>query len=250
MSPRSHKEQMIIALRELGPAPVSFAVLAQQMGGKWTSESVERKAREYDGDTGSPIDVVRRGVIYRGTENQADPTLYRHVIQGIERLWSSNSVLAKGHLTARAGARNVGDWAHPDAVIRVTPRGPTPRVRLHSVEIEQSGGFGMPSVYQAFEQGRGADESWVFFTGGARKGIELARILHAAKDVGIGLTWVPKPSQPSKWRVLVPAVRRRNVRELDRTGFTKRTGITWTPDPFPTATAASVASPLDMGPLA
>ena len=69
---------------------------------------------------------------------------------------------AKPYFTSRAPSGSPsGIWQNPDLVVAVRRReGSDPREHFHAIEVEQANGFDIRSVYQAHEQGRGADFAW------------------------------------------------------------------------------------------
>jgi len=226
MPPRSRKDQMIIALDSIGPAKASYEALLDKLGGKWTMELVVAQARKFSDDVAIPIDVVHGGVLHRGRETLTDPPLYREVANSIERTWKTKSKTPRAFPVGRAASKIYGLWAHPDAVIRVERTTAARDTLWHSLEIEQSNGFNLQSIYQAYEQGRGADYSWVFFTGVKPVGVPFERLLRVAKECGVGLVNMPKPTQPSGWDYMLQAKIREKVSVKDRNDFLERSGLT------------------------
>ena len=95
------------------------------------------------------------GLQYYGTERCKDPGLYKQLRQGIKRSWTTSARIPRVdevYITCRPVSRGDGEWTTPDLVISSTRRG---RSELHAVEAEQPAGFGVRSVYQAYEQARG-----------------------------------------------------------------------------------------------
>ena len=225
MPPRSRKDQMIIALNRIGPAKASYEALLGELGEKWTLELVKTQARKFSDDMAIPIDMVHGGVIYGANERQSDPPLYREVKNSIERTWKTSSKIPKAEQLRRPNSKVYGLWVHPDAVIRVDRTTVTRDTRWHSLEIEQADGFNLPSVYQAYEQGRGADYSWVFFAGVKPAGVKFERIRRVAKECGVGLVNMPKPTQPSGWEYMLQAKLRENISVKDRNDFFDRSGL-------------------------
>ena len=117
-------------------------------------------------------------------------------------------------------------WGHPDAVIRVDRTTVTRDTRRHSLEIEQADGLNLPSIYQPYEQGRGAVYSWVFFAGVKPTGVPFERLLWVAKECGVGLVNMPKPTQPSGWDYILQAKIREKVSVKERNDFLERSGLT------------------------
>ena len=96
--------------------------------------------------------------------------------------------------------------------------------QFHAVEVERHAGFDIRSVYQAYEQGRGAHFSWVFFAGPMKPEDEWARIKVAAKDRGVGLVHTPRPSAPAGWKTLLRA-KLATPKPADLNGFRTRCGL-------------------------
>jgi hypothetical protein len=240
MPPISHQAQFI---RELRAAKLlSFEALATALGLGWTADKVRSKALEFDRDESSPIWVVRGGVQFVGDERVADPVLYEVVRRGINRSWAlrrrMGSTIAVH--TSRSSQRAAGTWTQPDLVARRTRlSGAVQTEDYLAIEVEQARGFSIVSVYQAYEVGRGADYSWVFYEGAERTGPEWNRITTAAADLGVGIVHLGKPTHFSKWNTKV-AARRRDTTPTARQAFLSRCLVT--PDLFDPAGATEVYS--------
>lgn len=222
MSGVSTEQQFIRVLRTRDRQKATFQQLAEALpmrrGVPWTVEDVEAKARELGGDITSPLFVVRHGVQYFGSENRRDCALYKETAASIVRLHGNSNGEAKAtpYFTSRppAGSRS-GIWQNPDLVVTVRRReGSDPREHVHAIEVEQTNGFDIRSVYQAHEQGRGADFAWVYYAAGARSSAE-ARWVRAAKELGVGIVRMPQVTVPSKWDTEVNA-KPRKVTRADR----------------------------------
>jgi len=224
---RSYKDQFIRALREYKHEKASFKELAEKMGPKWPVEKVEAKARLLDADDSIPIAVTRGGVLYFGSETGKQPGLYKEVQRGIEHRWGPDNGMQrlKGTHTSRRSTRGDGDWTQPDLVVRVKRRSNArPPVVFLAVEIEQPNGFGIESVYQAYELGRGADFSWVFYAGPACAGRSWNQIAIAARDLGVGVVHAARPTAPAAWKTQIKA-RNRNATRAQRSDFLRRSRI-------------------------
>lgn len=234
MGATSHQDQFIRALKGFPHEKANFSELATRLGDKWTAESVEAKARHFDAANTAPIHVVKHGVQYFGCERGQKPGLYKEVRRGITRRWGADNSMrhiAVEHCS-RTAERNRGEWSQPDLVGRVRRRaGAKPEVVYLAIEVEHAGSFDIRSIYQAYEFGRGADFSWVFYAGETCDGPTWRQIEVAALDLGVGVVHAPRPTQPSGWVTEVPAkIRRRTVAQQQ--DFLKRSGVT--PDSFDT----------------
>jgi hypothetical protein len=230
----SHKVQFINALKSFPYEKASFGQLATQLGGTWTPETVEAKARQFDDDATTPINVVRHGVQYFGSETGQKPGLYKEIRRGIERRWGGDNAMRNISILhcSRTAERNRGHWSQPDLVGRVRRKaGAKPEVVYLAIEVEQAEGFGIESIYQAYEFGRGADFSWVFYAGPACEEAKWKPIEVAARDLGVGVVHASHPTQPSKWKTQVPAKIRQRT-EAQQRDFLQRSGVT--PDMFET----------------
>jgi hypothetical protein len=214
--PKSHARAFARALEDEPGNKLSMSRLATKLGADWTVEKVREKTEQFELD-GLPLAIVKGGVQYFGTELSVMPGLYREIARGIERSWARDSSIPgpEVRFTFRSGTKGDGDWTRPDLVL-VSHRKAGPD--YHSIEAEQPSGFGIQSVYQAYEQGRGAHFSWVFFHGREPTGTEWVRILAAAKDLRVGLVHVPKPVAPKAWKI-VRRAGRRDVRDAEHASF-------------------------------
>ena len=234
MGARSHKDQFINVLKSFPHEKASFSQLAGKLGDAWTPGRVEAKAREFDDDATTPINVVRHGVQYFGSETGQKPGLYKEVRRGIERRWGADNAMRNISIVhcSRTAERNRGHWSQPDLVGRVRRKaGAKPEVVYLAIEVERAEGFGIESVYQAYEFGRGADFSWVFYEGPVCDGPKWEQIQVAARDLGVGVVHAARPTQPSKWTTQVPAKIRQRTAAQQR-DFLQRGGVT--PDMFET----------------
>jgi hypothetical protein len=230
----SHKNQFIKALRTFPHEKASFIQLAEKLGDPWTLEEVKAKARKFDDDATTPINVVKHGVQYFGSETGQKPGLYKEVRRGIERRWGPDNAMRNTSIAhcSRTAERNRGSWSQPDLVGRVRRKaGAKPELVYLAIEVEQREGFGIESIYQAYEFGRGADFSWVFYEGPVCDGTKWDQIKVAARDLGVGVVHAARPTQPSKWKTQVPA-RIRPRTSTQQQDFLQRSGVT--PEMFDT----------------
>lgn len=219
VSARSDEGKIIRELRKLPGNRASIASLATMLGSRWTAEVLRSKLVELDrGD--SPVFLVRGGVQYVGIENCSDPGLYRQVEAGILRRWARERSIARPEVLASFASKTKGgDWTRPDLVIRSrTTKNGKPTDIYHALEVEQRDGFSVKSVYQAYEQSRGAHFAWVFFAGARPEGWEWQRITTIAKELGVGLVQLAKPSRFAEWDTVVFA-RRFQPSPTDVSGF-------------------------------
>jgi hypothetical protein len=225
---RSHKNQFIVALKSFTHEKASFPALANALGPNWTVERVRARAEEFDADDSTHISVVKGGVQYFGSETGEKPGLYKEVRRGIEKRWGADNSMRRINVlhTSRTSIRGSGSWTQPDLVAKVVRKSTArPRDVYLAFEVEQAGGFDIESVYQAYEIGRGADFSWVFYAGPACSGTKMRRIEIAAKDLGVGIVHASKPTAPAAWKTIVPArIRDRTKQEQD--DFFARSGLT------------------------
>lgn len=209
----------------------SFAELAEVLGKRWTTEQVADKARAFDRQPGSQIHVVHGGVVFY-RETSSTPDVYRNVRRNIVRRWgpdnSMRSILCVP--TARTALSGFGKWSQPDLVARVDRhRTAKPEVVYHAIEVERPGAFDIDSVYQAYECGRGAHFSWVFYVGSdpfnkPTQQEYMKRVERAAQELGVGLVHVPRPTAPSQWKTCRVA-ELRSRRSADEE-FYERCGLT------------------------
>ncbi len=228
MGARSHKDQFVIALKTFPHEKASFTQLANKLGGTWTPEMVEAKARQFDDDATTPINVVKHGVQYFGSETGQKPGLYKEVRRGIEHRWGKDNAMRNISILhcSRTAERNRGHWSQPDLVGRVQRKSNAkPEIVYLAIEVEQANGFGIESVYQAYEFGRGADFSWVFYVGPVCAGAKWKQIEVAARDLDVGVVHAALPTQPSKWTTPIPAKIRQRTAAQQR-DFLQRSGVT------------------------
>lgn len=207
------------------------ADLVERLAVQWSRERAERAVRKALESANVPLRRTRRGVlVYEGTDQQ----IYDHVRMGLLSWlpmmgWSLDSA----PMDCSSGARHLrfGEWSVPDLWFRTQPakrcrQGRVPD--LHVVEVEQPTGFGLPSVYQAFEHGRGANFTWVFGVVHDQSAMTLwrkvvrdgsmdaasrrteARVWRAAQERNVGVVVMAATTQPSKW-LLVNRPRRREA---------------------------------------
>lgn len=210
----SDEQRIIKALKTMPGQCAQEAVLAEVLrrspgGDRWTAELLRAKVVELDDSDASAVFLTHDGVSYFGAENLSGSGLYKIVAEKMPT-WARSRHLGpvEVEIFGRAlPAQSGGTWSHPDMVVTSQRRvGGAPQNRTHVLEVESAKGFDMPSVYQAFEQARGADYAWVFFCGGTPiRESNRTRIETAARDIGVGLVAMPKPSRPSGWKLLVQA---------------------------------------------
>jgi hypothetical protein len=224
----THSKQFMLKLEREPGQKLTFARLAELLGPPWTEEKVREKARRFEKDEGNPLWIVKGGIQHLGSEKFTSPGLYLAIQDGIEKRWATAERIprAKVEQVYLCGDRGSGTWTRPDLVI-VSQR--KAHVEYHSIEAEQPDGFGIRSIYQAYEQGFGAHYSWVFFGGPQPTGREWDRTMRAAKQLGVGLVHLPKASQPSRWKTVRKA-RLRPVATASRTAFLKSCGLGKTGD--------------------
>ena len=180
--------------------------------------------------TDSRVQRSKGGTIkFSGT----DAAIYTDVIRCLENYWGPR----RGLRNCRArdcheaiGAKGSGKWVYPDVVLLADPKkrdSKTDPLEIHAIEVEQSAGFSIQSVYQAYEQGRGANYSWVLFVGEEKPGEEWwDRIVRAATDLGVGLVAMRRPHVIGTWSEIHPARRRKDVEPGHRDLLLRATGIT------------------------
>jgi hypothetical protein len=230
---RSHKDKIIRALSGEPHEKATFERLAGVLGGEWTPEQVEAKVRQFDADDDVPLNVVRGGVQYFGSERGAKPGLYKEIRRGIQRRWGRDNSMRNISVlhSSRTSQRGSGYWSQPDLIARVDRRSDAkPPIVYLAIEVEQPDGFGIASVYQAYEVGRGADFSWVFYCGPQCTGRLWDRIETAARDLGVGIVHAARPTQPSNWRTVIGARIREHTQAEQDDFLTARCGVE--PDDF------------------
>ena len=196
----------------------------------WTDDRAARTVRRaIDGD--APLERGKGGTLkFSGT----DLAIYDEVVRKLVSHWGPSRGLRNcwaSDCHHPAGLKDAGVWAYPDVVLLADPKrraSATDPLEIHAIEVERNRGFDIRSVYQAYEQGRGANYSWVFFVGTPDKSrLSWLRIARAAKDRGVGLVSMGKPHAVTTWVEHVPAIRR-NVDPArgDRQQILLATGIT------------------------
>lgn len=178
-----------------------------------------------------PDTALTRGpgymISYRGNERVAGGGrvgLYDDVVQVLTEHWAKQRQYLNVEVlvTATSGRRGAGAWTHPDVTLRCNPNGRTSSLETDSMlvtfEVETAVGFDVRSVYQAFEQGRGSDYSYVVFPERRLEVPEFARAEQAAHELGVGLITYRKPGLWSSWDQLYRA-RFREPSESDRREF-------------------------------
>lgn len=184
----------------------------------------------------------------------ADAALYSQVAKQLEQWkpakgWRVDKVL---DVHANKGLGAPGKWQYPDLLVLADPRrrlSPDDPLETHAIEVERRSGFSIQSVYQAHEQGRGANYSWVMFAAsetdaddwdGVRARLPSGRnpvvtgralnerILRAAIERGVGLVLMRTPHARSTWRELLPPKRRKDeeIDREDRDLLLRATGVT------------------------
>lgn len=162
-----------------------------------------------------------------------DAAIYTDVARCLEDYWGSRRGLrnCRAHDCHEAvGAKGSGKWVYPDVVLLADPKkrdSRTDPLEIHAIEVEQRAGFSIQSVYQAYEQGRGANYSWVLFVGEPKPGEEWwDRIVRVATDLGVGLVAMQRPHVVGSWSELYPAKRRKEVEPAHRDLLLRATGLT------------------------
>lgn len=214
----SDGQRIVKVLKSMPGQRATIAVLGRLLregpgGEKWTDDRVRALVEELHASASNPVFLGRRGVHYFGAENLGMSGLYEAVGKGAKR-WGRANRLGDidAEILGRSKARvKGGTWSCPDVVMNAARRAGSARpVQIHVVEVEIATGFDIPSVYQAYEQARGADYAWVFFPQDAEAWPD-ERISAAAKDLGVGLVTMANPNQPSGWKTVLRA------RDLDPT---------------------------------
>jgi len=184
--------------------------LVERQVHKWTRERAASAIHR--ALTDQEIDLVAgRGdrIIYYAS----DDSMYFHAAKGLTKSWGRTmglrNVLAVPTAYVRKG-RHEGVWLHPDLLVLADPRrrrSATAGREIHAVEVEASGGFDVRSIYQAYEQGRGADYKWVFAPVTMDPGVARDRIEVAAQELGVGWVEMAPLTAPSQWITRVKARR-------------------------------------------
>jgi len=228
---RTDVDRLCDALERLPKQQASKLQLREELG--WDEAKLERVILRALADQRSAVAVLRGGksLRYRGTERRGGSGgvgLYLDVERVIAQYWGRDRHFRDCSFTHtavpahRAGQR----WFYPDLVLRCHPgrkTRPAQAKRVHTFEIETADGFGIQSVYQAYEQGRGADFSWVLFhrLGSDRERPDHSdwdRILRVAQELGVGLVGFANSNSASTWHTYrEPRVR--NVTIAERRAF-------------------------------
>ena len=229
-SGRSDIGKLCRAIEQHQDQQATLTVLRAELG--WPPDKFDRTLAKALADPTACVFMLPSGrsVRFRGSERLGGVDgvgLYKDVARVIEDYWGPRRHCREIviHRTARAKQRSGRRWVHPDLVMECHPgRKSHPDVvkLIHTFEVETARGFGIDSVYQAHAQGRGADFSWVLFQRGAdiesSNHPDWARILWAAKELGVGLVGFSKSSSVSTWDVEREA-KRRNHTKAERQGF-------------------------------
>jgi hypothetical protein len=217
----SDEQRIINYLRTCPHQKATFAQIAVALSAgarrQWTPDAVEAKIRRFDAEGLAALHVVRGGVQYFGGERLRASAIYDAVRDGLARWTDDHGLrLAREPLVLGPVGRVEagGEWRYPDLVFHSRRRaGASPAEYTHSVEVEHVDGFDVRSIYQAHEQGRGADMAWVMFHN-PRRGIIPARVIGLAEELGVGIVGMPRPTQPTRWLRHLGARPRRPLPEL------------------------------------
>lgn len=165
-------------------------------------------------------------IVFSGTERVAGGGgvgLYQDVETVLVEHWARRRryVVTSTEVTATGGSRGSGKWSHPDLVMGFDTQGrsrPLDREMLVAFEVETATGFDVRSVYQAYEQGRGTDYSYVVLPRHRTQDPEWARAEAVARELGVGLMTYGKPWLWSTWTTVYRA-RFRDPRLGERARF-------------------------------
>jgi hypothetical protein len=229
---RSREAILLAAIKKLNAGQLGRTdrlVVALQQDkslSRWSPETIRGVLATLESE-GHLKTSTAQSIVFSGSDRAS----YEKVASGIVRRWAPRNDLADPCVakvgTARHGLRREGAWLFPDLVLYANPkrRGPGEVTkRVHAIEVETASGFGVPSVYQAFEQARGADYAWVF---GIRRGhsdSHLGRIVRVATELRVGLVYIDDVTTPAKWVTKVEAGRRQ-VDPAERENFYEHCGI-------------------------
>lgn len=205
-----------------------IAELVRRQVHKWTPEraasAIDRALADQEVDL---LAGHADRIIYFGN----DSSLYYHAARGMAKAWGRamglRNVLAIRTAHTRKG-RHEGNWLHPDLLVLADPRrrrSATAGREIHSVEVESSGGFTIGSIYQAFEQDRGADYRWVFAAKVMDPGAARDRIEVAAREMGVGWVEMSPLTAPSQWTTRTQARRNPQVTADSRAHLMTINGI-------------------------
>lgn len=152
-------------------------------------------------------------IVYSGTERVTgggSVGLYDDVARVLVENWAKERRYrdATVEVTASSGRRGTGAWTHPDLTLKCNPNDKTRSLEtemLVAFEVETATGFDVRSVYQAYEQGRGTDYSYVVLPEHRMAAPEWARADAVARELGVGLISYRKPGLWSTWDVVYRA---------------------------------------------
>lgn len=220
------------------PNPLSLAQIDAAIEKVTAPQRAKKKS-----DPPRPPRVTRangKKLIYWGAENYSAPALYSAVETTFTEKWGPKVLGLKtdrGQEIVCTGQppKGGGDWMNPDLVVFAHPRrkvsADAPR-EIHCFEIEQQNGFGVQSVYQAYEQARGAEYAWVFAHADGIPG----RVRVVAEELGVGVVTFSNPNaaslydRPNRKDLAHQAIlaKRRKIKPGARRDFLARTSL---PDP-------------------
>jgi hypothetical protein len=152
-------------------------------------------------------------IVYSGTERVSgggSVGLYDDVARVLVENWAKERryLAATVEVTAYSGRRGTGAWGHPDLTLKCNPNDRTRSLEtemLVAFEVETATGFDVRSAYQAYEQGRGTDYSYVVLPKHRMDSPEWARADAVARELGVGLISYGKPGLWSTWDVVYRA---------------------------------------------
>jgi len=237
---QSGQEASIAAIREaLSSSDASNPLTSAQIDAAIEKVTRPPRATKSSGASRPPRATKANGkkLIYWGAENYSSVALYEAVQNTFTKKWGPDVLGLKtgeadGVRCLGQPRKGAGDWANPDLVVFAHPRrktAPHAAREIHCFEIEQQNGFGIQSVYQAYEQARGAEYAWLF---AHADGIP-ERIRVAATDLGVGVVTFSNPNaaslydRPNRKELAHRAIvaRRRKVSPRDRAAFLERVGL-------------------------
>ena len=218
----SFEKQLIDVLRDQPLQRASVKKLAEKLN--WSIEKIQRVV---DKSVLNPSSSVFRGkggsVEFRADERGGRSSgLYIDVERVLNDFWAPRRGLkdVRTYVTAKGGTRGTGVFVHPDLVLFADP--PRKRYRdepsqIHVFEIEHATGFGLPSIYQAHAQGRGADFTWVIAAKDSPVILNNAeRVDWTVENLGVGLIEFGRPGSWTTWNERHPADRRGERPNQDR----------------------------------
>lgn len=180
--------------------------------------------------------TLGRSIVYWGLENRKTVALYSAVSSIFTKQWGPQQLGLKDGSESNAivaellSTRSYADWSMPDLVVFAHPRrkrtADSPR-EIHSFEIEQQAGFSIQSIYQAYEQARGANYAWVF----AHAPTIEERVERAASEMGVGVVTFSNPNSNATYRKArtkhrkAIVAQRRDVPPKERAAFLTHTGL-------------------------